>query len=226
MPSPEESAIDSFLATVSQAKARGFTRHWQTFMAYCMILQARAFHLRGFSIQPANCSGGFKFNLSPAGKAANHSFFELRKPGESMDLMMNVYARRMHPYWSMRLCLDLAVIAPGAIHPLYNTVESDWSAGRLYSYTECKHQDGYQELVATLEGITWNLQKERLYSTAGRRKAGASDFRIPSVLMISGTASRLASEDADFRSNGSQLRIFGDLRPGTAGETGFLNGWY
>jgi len=213
-----ERAVDDFLAQIGQSTTRITTlnRIWKAFMAFCMCIIAEAFRQKGYTIIPQNCVNGFLFKCFPAGDPNNYSYFAVERGNDRYEIRLNITAQNLQ-YHSLRLNLDIAVIRANSIDHK-GIVDSQ---NNLITFAECKNFNGYPQLVATLEGIVYELQRNRLY------RDSQVNFRIPCCLLLSGRlGSTISYINRRFQERNMSIRIFGLLQPGSQEVTNFIQNWF
>lgn len=207
--------VDAFLRQLGQARTGNLSRVWQAFMAYAMCIVIQAFQRRGYKISPMNSTSGFRFKCFPRGEPDDYSYFRAQKETESLEIRLNVDARNRR--WnSMTLNLDILVISENSIG-VDNIVDS----GRdLVSFAECKNLRGFPELVAAFEGMTYELQRTRLYSN------NPSNFRIPACLLLSQAGRSIQFMNRRYQNRNMSLKIFDFLQPGNPNIQHFIQTWF
>lgn len=217
MSSQFENAVNDFLAQIGQSIFRIdiLNRVWKAFMAFCMCIIAEAFRQRGYTITPQNCANGFIFKCFPAGDPDNYSYFTVEKGSERYEIRLNIDAQNFQ-YNSLRLNLDVAVIRANSLG--FNKIVD--SQNDLITFAECKNLRGFPELVATLEGIVYELQRARL------RPNSLANFRIPCCLLLSGSGRSILYMDRRFQKRNMSIRIFESLQPGSLAVISFIRNWF
>jgi len=214
MNSGYERAVDGFLGQIGRGIFRSsiLNRIWMAFMAYCMCIVAEAFKVRGYKVTPQNCQQGFIFKLFPAGDPDNYSYFTVKKENEEYEIRLNIYAQNLR-FNSLRLNVDIAVVRTGSINDGIVNSEAD-----LLTFAECKNLRGFPELVATIEGMAYELQRKRLYNP--------NYYRIPSCLLLSGSARSIQYMNKYYMRKGISIRIFDLLQPGSPSVQDFIQSWF
>jgi len=217
MSSRFENAVDNFLAQIGQSIFRITTlnRIWKAFMAFCMCIITEAFRRRGYTITPQNCAGGFLFKCFPAGDPDNYSYFTAEKGSERYEIRLSIDAQNFQ-YSSLKLNLDVAIIRANSIGS--NRIVD--SQNDLITFAECKNLRGFPELVATLEGIVYELQRARLHRNS------LANFRIPCCLLLSGSGRSILYMDRRYQNRNMSIRIFESLQPGSRAVISFIRNWF
>jgi len=217
MSSSFEVAVDTFLSQFGQSvfRASVLNRVWKAFMAYSMCLVVEAFRSKGYTIRPMNHSQGFTFKCFPAGDPRNYSYFSVQKENESYEIRLSVDVQNLQ-YNSLRLNIDLVVIAPNSIN-MDNVVDSEQD---LATFIECKNLRGFPELVAAVEGMVYELQRRRLWRNS------LNTYRIPSCLLLSGSGRSISHIDRRYQSKSISVRIFDSIQPGSPSIQNFIQGWF
>jgi len=219
MSSSFETAVDNFLTQIGQSifRATMLNRIWQGFMAFCMCIIAEAFRRRGYTVNPQNYAHGFLFKCFPSGDPNNYSYFTADRGNEHYEIRLSVSAQNLM-YHGLKLNLDVVVIN-------MNSINQDGivdSHNDLVAFAECKNLRGFPELVATLEGMVYELQRTRLY----RDSQTNYNYRIPCCLLLSGSGLSIQHMDRRYQSKNTSLRIFESLQPGGHAVTSFINSWF
>jgi len=211
-----ETAIDDFLKNIGKGIFRKsvLDKIWKAFMAYCMCIIINAFKKRGYTVKPQNHSNGFIFKLFPQGDPDNYSYFIIEKDEKQYEVRLNIYVRNAR-YKSLRLNLDVVVINSGSISS--NEVDSEKD---LITFAECKNMRGFPELVATIEGMVYELQRPRLYQNA------IDNFKIPCCLLLSGSGNSIRYIDDRFKYRRMSIRIFDLIQPGNPNIRDFIDNWF
>jgi len=215
MSSSYEIAVDAFLNQLGQIRYGNLSRIWQAFMAYSMCIIVQAFQHRHYRVAPMNHPAGFRFKCFPQGSPHDYSYFLARKDQESFEIRLSINAQNRQ-WRSLRLNLDVVVIPENSIGP-DDIVDAEHDVA---SFVECKNFRGFPELVATLEGMVYELQRGRLYSNS------TSTFRIPACLFLTGTGQSILYMDGRYQSNGMSMRIFDSLQPGNPSIQAFILNWF
>lgn len=216
MSSSLEKAVDNFLMSLGQLRTsrQVLKRIWQSFMAYCMCLVAESFRRRGFTVQPLNAAQGFRFKCFPAGDPVQYSYFSVSRGNEVYEVRLNVYAQNQ-AYRGLRLNLDLVIIRSNSINN--GLIDSQQN---LISFAECKNLNGFPELVASLEGMIYNLQRRRLWRNS------INNYTIPCCLMLSGSNRSIQNVNNGYVRRGNSIRIFGNIQPNSPGAQDFIQNWF
>jgi hypothetical protein len=215
MSSNYDLAVDAFLNQFKQIRATTLNKIWKAFMAYSMVIMAEAFQARGFTVTPMNHQNGFRFKCFPAGDPKLYSYFLVNKDKYVFEVRLSVDSRNLR--WnSLKLNLDAVVIQPDSIG-VDNVVDSDKD---LVAFVECKNYRGFPELVATFEGMVYELQRSRLYTNS------ANNYRIPACLFLSQLGRSILFMDRRYQKWNMSMRIFDLLQPGNPNVQNFINVWF
>lgn len=217
MSSTYERAVDVFLRRIGQGIFRGnvLNRIWKAFMAYCMCIVTEAFRRRGYRVRATQpLPQGFIFKCFPRGDPNNYSYFTVEKGDEKYEIRLNIFVRNFR--WnSLRLNLDVVVIRANS--PFRNdTID----ARDLVTFAECKNLRGFPELVASIVGMVYELQRERLY------RGSISNFTIPCCLLLSGNGRSILHMNNFYQSKNISMRIFDQLQPGSPNVQNFIQYWF
>lgn len=212
-----EQAVDSFLNQMGTSilSPAILNKVWKSFMAYAACIVAEAFHTRNYTVRPENCANGFVFKCFPQGNPANYSYFSAEREGEQLEIRLNVDCQNIQ-YNSIVLNMDIVVIQSNSIRP-------DWvvDAQRdLLTFAECKNLRGFPELVATIEGMAFELQRPRIWN------AGVVNYRIPCCLLVSDRGTTIIGRNSVYASRGYSLRIFDRIQPGSPEVQRFIQSWF
>jgi len=209
-----ELAVDAFLNQhrTSTFTGRFLNRVWKAFMAYSMCLVVETFRKKNCTVTPQNHVPAFIFKCFPAGDPDNYSYFLVQKNDETYEVRLSVYCQNLR-FNGLRLNMDMVVIRPNSINP-ENVVDSETD---LVTFAECKNLRGFPELVATLEGMTLELQSPRLWRNT------ASQYRIPCCLLLSGSGFSIREY---LRRRNRALRVFDMLQPGSSAVQQFIQTWF
>jgi hypothetical protein len=212
-----EVAVDTFLSQFGQSVFRAsiLNRIWKAFMAYSLCLVAEAFRNKGYVVRPTNHSQGFTFKCFPAGNPRNYSYFTAQKENEFYEIRLSVDVQNLQ-YKSLRLNIDLVVITPNSINA-DGVVDSEQD---LVAFIECKNLRGFPELVAGIEGMTYELQRRRLWRNS------LSTYRIPSCLLLSGSGRSISYINNRYLSKNMSIRIFDLIQPGSLCVQNFIQTWF
>jgi hypothetical protein len=215
MSSNYHTAVNAFLNQLGLVRFGNLNRIWQAFMAYSMCIIAEAFRSRGYRITPMNHPSGFRFKCFPRGDPNDYSYFHVRKDEESFEIRLSIDAQNLS-WKSIRLNLDVVVIPENSID-LNNVVDSGQS---LITFAECKNMRGFPELVATFEGMVYELQRTRLYRNS------VSGFRIPACLLLTESGRSILYVDNRYQNRNVSMRIFDFLQPGHSNIQTFIQTWF
>jgi len=210
MSSKFEQAVDAFLNNLKTTRIpeRILRRIWAAFQAYCSCLIAEAFRQKGFNVKAENAQKGFRFKCFAKGNAVVYSFFRVTRNNENYEIRLNIDAQHFR-YNSIRLNLDIVIIKANSLR--HNVVDS---GNDLLSFMECKNMNGYPELVATLEGMVYNLQRRRLKAN--------NNCWIPCCLLLSGRAGSLQKINQQYIKRGYSIRIYYDIQPHSTQTRNFV----
>ena len=215
MSSSYEIAVDAFLNQFRQIRTTTLNRIWMAFMAYSMCIIAESFRRRGYTVTPMNHKNGFRFKCFPRGNPNLYSYFLVKKDHDLYEIRLSVDAKNLR--WnSLKLNLDVVVINQNSIGA-DNLVDSDQN---LVSFVECKNLRGFPELIATFEGMIFELQRSRLYSNS------ATNFRIPACLLLSQLGRSILFMDRRYQRRNMSMRIFDLLQPGNPNIQTFIQTWF
>jgi len=153
--------------------------------------------------------------MLPPGGPNDYSYFLARKDRESFEIRLSVNAQNRQ-WRSLRLNLDVVVIPENSIGP-DDIVDAEHDVA---SFVECKNFRGFPELVATLEGMAYELERGRLYPNS------MGTFRIPACLFLTGTGQSIQYMDRRYQRNGVSMRIFDFLQPGHPNIQTFIQTWF
>jgi hypothetical protein len=215
MSSNYEVAVDNFLNQLSQIRVGDLERIWKAFMAYSLCIIVEAFRRRGYTVNPMNHVMGFRFKCFPRGDPNNYSYFLAQKGADSFELRLSVDARNIR-WSSLTLNLDVVVIHQNSIR-VDNVVDSNQD---LIAFAECKNLRGFPELVATFEGMVYELQRTRLYPNS------KNNFRIPACLLLSQSGLSIQFMDRHFQHRNVSMRIYDFLQPGNPSISNFIQTWF
>ncbi len=215
MSSNYNTAVDAFLNRFKQVRITTLNRIWMAFMAYSMCIIAEAFRRRGYTVTPMNYTHGFRFKCFPRGNPNLYSYFLVRKKNDVFEIRLSVDAQNLR--WnSLKLNLDVVVISQNSI-TTDNLVDSNRD---LVTFVECKNYRGFPELVATFEGMVYELQRSRLYTNS------TNNFRIPACLLLSQLGRSILFMDRRYQKRNLSMRIFDFLQPGNPNIQTFIQTWF
>jgi hypothetical protein len=114
--------------------------------------------------------------------------------------------------------LDVVVLLPNSLDQ-QGLVDSQ---NGLVSFAECKNLNGFPELVATFEGMVYELQRNRFRADSQVQTA----YVMPCCLFLSGSGRSLQFKNRYFQNRRISLRIYDSLQPGNAGLNNFIQNWF
>jgi hypothetical protein len=217
MSSTYDQAVNTFLNQLgtSTFSSAMLNKIWKAFMAYSACLVSEAFRIRGYNVTAQNCAAGFVFKCFPQGDPANYSYFLAQNGTEKLEIRLNIDCQNFQ-FNSITLNMDIVVIRP-------NSISTNWVVDAetdLVTFAECKNLRGFPELVATIEGMAFELQRPRVWSN------GAANYRIPCCLLVSGPGTTIIRRNTVYGNRGYSLRIFHMLQPGSPEVQRFIQTWF
>jgi hypothetical protein len=182
------------LASFFQVRAKDLSKFGstvnQTFEAYLFASTLSHYREAGWEVVVINPidkvtkTRDFRLKFSTRGIPANYSYAVCTKGEQSVELRHQLRVATSHYRKSQRykanICLDLAIIAPGAADGLGDRDAADNLM--LISFGEAKHMNAFAELVAGFIGMVHEIQPVRLTS---RKNKIYPDHQCP-FLFISG----------------------------------------
>jgi len=215
MSSSYQAAIDTFLRSLGSTHVTILNMIWKAFMAYSLCIVAEAFRRKGYTITPMNHPSGFRFKCFPRGNPDDYSYFMASRSEEHLEIRLSVDSQNLK-WKSIKLNLDIVVIRQDSISA-DNVVDSEKD---LITFAECKNMRGFPELVATFEGMIYELQRTRLYKNSINR------FTIPACLLLSESGHSILYVDNRYQSKNRSMRIFDLLQPGNQKIQNFVQTWF